>query len=100
MSTTDNSAIVTLDAPIKRGETEITEIVIRKPNAGALRGLSLINVVNMDVQTLIKLLPRVSTPTLTEPEVTLMDPADLAAAGIEVASFLAQKKLRTDFQQA
>ncbi|SUG72218.1 phage tail protein E [Salmonella enterica subsp. enterica] len=29
---------VKLDTPIMRGKTEITEIVLRKPQSGALRG--------------------------------------------------------------
>lgn len=32
---------VPLDTPIKRGKTEIAEIVLRKPQSGALRGTRL-----------------------------------------------------------
>ena len=32
---------VKLETPIKRGETEITVVKLRKPKAGELRGLSL-----------------------------------------------------------
>ena len=30
---------MTLDTPIKRGDQTITRVQVRKPNAGALRGL-------------------------------------------------------------
>ncbi len=36
-----NAKTVTLDTPIKRGKTEIKEIVLRKPQSGALRGVRL-----------------------------------------------------------
>lgn len=89
---TDNT--VTLDQPIKRGDTEIREIILRKPNAGELRGLHLADLLQLDVSALIKLLPRISSPTLTEQDATAMDPADLLACGTKVASFLLQKQDR------
>ena len=33
--------VVTLDYPIKRGDTEVKEITLRKPMAGQLRGVKL-----------------------------------------------------------
>ena len=38
---------VTLDTPIKRGDQTITRVQVRKPNAGALRGLSLVEVLQI-----------------------------------------------------
>ncbi|QEY63375.1 phage tail assembly protein [Metapseudomonas lalkuanensis] len=92
--TADN--VVTLDQPIKRGDTEIQEITLRKPNAGELRGLHLADLLQLDVTALIKLLPRISTPTLNEYEATTMDPADLLACGTKVAGFLLQKQAKAD----
>lgn len=85
------TATVTLDFPIKRGDTEITVIELRKPNAGALRGTSLQALVNLDVNALATVLPRITTPTLTEHEVNQLDPADLVQLGSEFAVFLAPK---------
>lgn len=65
----------TFDTPIVRGEQTITHVTLAKPSAGALRGTSLAALVNLDVDALRKVLPRISTPTLTEMDVTLMDPA-------------------------
>lgn len=83
---------ITLDTPIKRGDTEITSIEIRKPGAGELRGLSLRSLMNFDTDVLMAVLPRVTTPSLTAHEVNLMDPADLLDAGSEIATFLLKKR--------
>jgi len=87
---------VTLDTPITRGEQVITAIDLRKPDAGSLRGVSLSDLLQMDVNALIAVLPRISTPTLTAPEVNRMDPADLLQLGSVVAGFLLPKSARAD----
>ncbi|AQZ95455.1 phage tail assembly protein [Halopseudomonas phragmitis] len=89
-----NEEIITLDQPIKRGETEITSITLRKPVSGELRGTSLMDLAHMDVIALRKVLPRISQPTLTDIEVGNLDPADLMQCGVAVASFLLTKKAR------
>lgn len=87
---------VTLDTPIRRGVSTIDSITLRKPNAGELRGVSLAELLQMDVDSLIKVLPRISTPTLTTIEVKSMDPADLFAISSKVSGFLLQKSMKTD----
>lgn len=87
---------VTLDAPIQRGEQIIDTLQIRKPRSGELRGLSLVDVGQLKVDALTRLLPRISMPTLTEAEVSNMEPADLLACGAEIGSFLLQKSQRMD----
>lgn len=83
---------VQLDTAIQREGDKIEKLVLRKPMAGELRGLSLAEVLNLDVDSVTKLIPRISTPTLTEQEVRNMDPADLVEAGKEIAGFLLQKR--------
>ena len=90
----DNNQVIELDEPIKRGTTEITEVTLRKPVSGELRGVSLMELANMDVLALRKVLPRISSPSLTDVEVGRMDPADLMQCGVAVASFLLTKKAR------
>ena len=85
---------VSLDAPIHRGETAIDSIQLRKPRSGELRGLSLVDLGQLKVDALTKLLPRISMPTLTEAEVSNMEPADLLACGAEIGGFLLQKSQR------
>lgn len=87
---------VTLDTPIKRGKTEITHITLRKPASGELRGIQLAELIQLDVASLIKVIPRLSNPGLTAPEVANLDPADLLAIGGKVVGFLLQKSAKTD----
>lgn len=87
---------VILDTPIRRGTTSIGSITLRKPNSGELRGVSLVELLQMDVASLIKVLPRISTPSLTVVEVAGMDPADLLALSSKISGFLLQKSAKTD----
>lgn len=87
---------VPLDTPITRGKTVIDSITLRKPQSGELRGVHLVDLLNMDVATLIKILPRISAPGITAPEAASMDPADLLACGSKISGFLLQKSVKTD----
>jgi len=82
---------LTLDTPIMRGKTTISEVTLRKPLAGALRGTRLNAVMEMDVAAMMTIIPRISTPALTAPELETMDPADLTAMAVEVVTFLLPK---------
>lgn len=82
---------ITLEQPIRRGESAITQITLRKPSAGELRGLKLADLLNGDVNATIRLVPRISQPTLSEPEVAAMDIADLLLCADAVAVFLQKK---------
>jgi hypothetical protein len=94
-SLADDNTVV-LDTPILRGTSTIDSITLRKPNAGELRGVSLADLLQMEVDSLIKVLPRISSPTLTTIEVKSMDPADLFAISAKVSGFLLQKSMKTD----
>lgn len=82
---------ITLETPLKIGDSEVTSITLRKPAAGELRGLNLTDLLQMDVSATIKLLPRISEPTLTEQHAAALDPADLTQIASEVAGFLLPK---------
>ncbi|MDM3454462.1 phage tail assembly protein [Citrobacter sp. Cb028] len=84
---------VQLDTPILRGKTQITEIVLRKPQSGALRGTRLQAIMDMDVGAMMAVIPRISTPTLTAQEMAELDPADLTALSVEVVTFLLKKSV-------
>ena len=90
----DNS--VTLDTPIRRGATNIDSITLRKPSSGELRGVSLSDLLNLDVASLIKVIPRIRNPGITAVEAAGLDPADLVAMGSKVIGFLLQKSVKTD----
>lgn len=79
---------VTLVAPIARAGAEaISAVAVRKPSAGALRGLTLTKVITMDVSTMLTLLPRVTEPALLPDEVAALEPADLLALSGAVVGF-------------
>lgn len=89
---------VPLDFPVTRGTETIKSVTLRKPNAGALRGIKLTELLQMDVGSLQLLLPRVTTPTLLRHEVEGLDPADLTALGTELVSFFVRRSIREEFQ--
>ena len=89
-----DEATVTLDAPIQRGDEQITRVTLRRPRSGELRGLRLSELLNSDVDALLALLPRITRPTLVAHELAALDPADLTQMAGEVASFLLPKGAR------
>lgn len=94
---------VDLDTPLQRGRQTVTQINIRKPLAGAFRGTNLVDVMQMDVQALTRVLPRITDPALTEAEIRNMNPADLVQLGSVVSGFLVAKRFKgedPDYLQA
>jgi len=82
---------VTLVKPIIRKNSEVKEVTVTEAmqQTGSLRGLKLYDVMTSDVDSLIKLLPRVTSPALTEVEVSQLDVRDFAELSKLVADFLA-----------
>ncbi|MDE1465533.1 phage tail assembly protein [Spartinivicinus poritis] len=78
---------VELKEPITRGKKTLDKISLREPRAGELRGLELMSIVRMDVNSLRILLPRISE--LNANEVDQLHPADLTKLASEVTVFLA-----------
>lgn len=95
-SYTDEEVTLTLEVPITlgKGEQVIDTVTIRKPYGGELRGLSLFEVMHIDNDSLIKLLPRITTPILHRVIAEQIDPADLMTLGKCVSGFLSGKKQR------
>lgn len=83
---------IELDTPLTRGKSTVTEITVRKPLSGALRGVSLVDLLNMDTRSLQKVLPRITEPALTEADCRDLDPADLLQLGTAVSNFLLGKR--------
>ncbi|MCS2166536.1 phage tail assembly protein [Scandinavium manionii] len=96
MSDKTNEKTVVLDTPILRGKSEIKEVVLRKPQSGALRGTRLQAIMDMDVSAMMTIIPRISSPTLTPQEMAELDPADLTAMSVEVVTFLLKKSVLAD----
>lgn len=94
---TDNQKTVTLTAGIRRGENTITDIVINKPNVFSLKGLKLVDVLNVDVDAITKLLPRITQPALTEMEIKSLDIVDFTELATSVITFfIKQDQLETE----
>ncbi|EFO2311980.1 Phage tail protein E [Escherichia coli] len=100
MSDKTNEKTVVLDTPILRGKSEIKEVVLRKPQSGALRGTRLQAIMDMDVSAMMTIIPRISSPTLTPQEMAELDPADLTAMSVEVVTFLLKKSVLADLPTA
>lgn len=86
--------LVQLDNPIIRNGETINAIALRKPKTGEMRGLSMVDILNMDVNGMSILLPRISSPMLSKEEVQALEPEDFVQLASEVAGFLVSKKLR------
>lgn len=89
---------VTLETGFKRGNDIIKSVDLRKPTTGDLRGIRLFELAQMEVDSLIKVLPRITIPSMIEAEIRQMDPADFLLLAAEVAGFLSPKQ-STDFQE-
>lgn len=89
-----NTTTIELDTPIVRGDTTISTLTIKKPDAGQLRGVKLMDLIQMDIDAIIKVAPRIATPTLTENDVANLDPVDLLAVSTAVVGFFQTKAER------
>ena len=85
---------VDLMEPIERGEKTIDQLTIRKPRAGELRGLALADVIGLEITALLKLIPRISEPVLTDDDCQNLDPADLTEIGGTIRGFFMTKAER------
>ena len=81
---------VILSKPITRGDQEITSVTINNniKQAGSLRGLRLVDVLNFDFDAVSTLLTRVTTPSLTTSDVGAMATGDFTAICEEITPFL------------
>ncbi|MTB44150.1 phage tail assembly protein [Providencia sp. wls1950] len=83
--------VIQLDTSFKlESGQEVTEITITDTmkQVGALRGLKLYDVMTSDVDSLIKLLPRVTSPRLTERDVSQLPIPSFNALATGIANFL------------
>lgn len=78
---------VTLAEPIKRGEMTIDKVTLRKPRAGELRGLALPDLINTDINAVLKVIPRITDPVLTPEDAANLGPVDLAEIGGSIRGF-------------
>lgn len=85
---------ITLEKPFRRGDTEVAAVTVRRPVSGELRGLSMLDLMRMEVDAVNKVLPRITLPTLTTFEVAQLDPADTVQFAMAIADFFLTKAQR------
>lgn len=78
---------IEFDDGFKRGNETIKQVQLNKPKTYALRGLSLSNILQMDVDALAKLATRITMPTMTEQDVDDLSPADFTTLGVAMIGF-------------
>lgn len=86
-----NTAEIILDTPIDREKSSIAKLTLHKPQAGALRGVSVRSVLDMDVDTIVKVIPRIADPKITDAEAAKLDLPDLMQMGVALAGFFMPK---------
>ena len=79
---------VILDKPLVRGDQVIAKVDVRKPMPVEMTGLSLRDIIDMDVTAMIRVLERTTTPALTAIELgQKLDPFDFLALASEASGF-------------
>jgi hypothetical protein len=79
---------INLHTPIEQaGGTAITSVTLRKPSVGELRGVKLTNLLQMDVNTMLSVLPRITQPALLAHDIAAMDPADFMELAGQLVGF-------------
>ncbi|WP_063655787.1 phage tail assembly protein [Aliivibrio fischeri] len=81
---------VKLAIPMEVDGKEVAELELRKPTAGDLRGLNLVQVCEMHFDAAIVLLPRISK--LNERDILNMESENFAPIMTEIASFFVDTK--------
>lgn len=93
-----NQRKVTLEAPIKIGGTDVTEITVHKPNVRALKGVNLQELYQSNVDAVLTVLPKCTTPQLIPALHDQIDPVDLAQLAGSVIYFLVPKSQRAEME--
>lgn len=91
-SNTPKSVTVNLSKPVKIDGEDVTKITLRKPMVGELRGQKLIEVIQMDVNAMIAVIPRISVPPLMDHQLANgeIEPEDFMDMAAKVATFFAK----------
>lgn len=89
-----NQRTVTLESPIRIGGQDVTEIIVYKPSVHQLRGVNLQQLYQSHTDSVLMLLPRVTSPQLIPALHDQIDPVDLAQLAGSIIYFLVPKSQR------
>ena len=78
---------IELSVPLKQGEKEIVRLTLRKPASGELRGIKMLDILQMDPSAHAQLVPRICEEITTATEFWSLDAADLMSVMGTVVSF-------------
>lgn len=84
----DFIASLKLRNPIHREGGNVASVSLREPNGTALLGLSLIDLVRVNTQAAVRLIPRISEPSITETEALMLSGPDLFYLANRISDFL------------
>jgi len=99
-ATTPQTITVTLSEPLRRKGGEVSELTLRKPKTGELRGLKVEDLFTTDVNTLLVLLPRITLPPLITAEVEELSSEDLLEVAGAVKGFFMPAALKEAMAKA
>lgn len=91
MPNTSKPNKVTLQTPVTIDGKNITEITLRTPTVGELRGLSVASILQMEVSTLSTMFERITQPVLSPMQISKLDPADFTTMAVQTMLFFAPK---------
>ncbi|MGI0120279.1 phage tail assembly protein [Zooshikella sp. RANM57] len=82
--------VIYLDSPVGKDNLEV--IALRKPKPGDLRGIKLLDVIQMDSAAAATLIQRISVNGFTTQHFYELEPADLLELTTEIATFFTKQK--------
>lgn len=95
-----SGTVLTLQNPIQREGGPITQLTLRKPKAGELRGLNIQSLMVGDVTAVISLLPRIASPIITAHEASQLEAEDIAEAAGTIMLFFMTSSQKMMVEQA
>lgn len=87
MSAATSTSTITLCEPVAIDGKDVTEITLREPRAGELRGTMHVQLINLEYDTTVKVLTRITTPALNAAQIGGMPYADYNALALGLLAF-------------
>lgn len=87
---------VVLEDPIEIDGKPVKTFVLQEPTAGQLRGVRLAELLTMEPNVLIRVIPRIVQPHLTEDQAADLKPAQLMAFAAVIVGFFASAQQKAD----
>lgn len=96
------SKIITheLTRPLSRGDSFITILTLREPDVGALRGLKLTEVLQMDVGAIITLVSRINLDGVSASELNGLSAVDITMLASKTMLFMVSPEQAGQIKEA